>query len=518
MDGGTTGTSAAMASALQPPASVSNGSSLEARPEAAARPRSVAAKAGERSDQIATLATEIQALGVQIARAQAQLARKLTELNELGGCAGYRSTAHWASWNLGLTPAEGHRLARVASRVGDLPTLAERFDAGGITLSAMDAVGEIATVDNEAAIAEVCDAATGSQIVRVCREYRAAAADHADTPPEPFFSLRADRGGYRVSGWMDALDGAVFKAGLAAATDDLFATPRERDGEPTAADTPAPTNGHTDGGSGSTWAPTDPDLCAADTPTPTGPDDTSRGSGNTPTPTDDAHGTARNRHVSDPPVIAAIRALAERYLDTVEAGPERRDRYLTIVHVTLDGLVELDDGTELTRERFVELVGTSPVAFLVSLGGVPLWQTRTTRQPSRALRRALRARDRACRYPGCGTTGYLEAHHLVPYAERPETAVAGLVLLCSHHHRWAHRRGEQLVCGPDGAIIVQRSDGSTWNGHRAPVDPPPLPDPPEHASYPPSGPPDRLTNFGLDVYLHALLGARAAPDAENGRQ
>ena len=56
---------------------------------------------------------------------------------------------------------------------------------------------------------------------------------------------------------------------------------------------------------------------------------------------------------------------------------------------------------------------------------------------SPALRRALEARDRGCRFPGCGLR-FTDAHHVKHWADGGDTALKNLVLLCSHHHRLVH--------------------------------------------------------------------------------
>ncbi|MCY4121639.1 MAG: DUF222 domain-containing protein, partial [Acidobacteria bacterium] len=54
---------------------------------------------------------------------------------------------------------------------------------------------------------------------------------------------------------------------------------------------------------------------------------------------------------------------------------------------------------------------------------------RRTRTISPALRRALAARDGQCRFPGCEARR-CDAHHIPPWADGGETALANLVLLC----------------------------------------------------------------------------------------
>ena len=62
-------------------------------------------------------------------------------------------------------------------------------------------------------------------------------------------------------------------------------------------------------------------------------------------------------------------------------------------------------------------------------GGEVLDVGRRTRTISPALRRALAARDRQCRFPGCGNLR-CDAHHLEHWADGGRTALDNLVLLC----------------------------------------------------------------------------------------
>ena len=48
-----------------------------------------------------------------------------------------------------------------------------------------------------------------------------------------------------------------------------------------------------------------------------------------------------------------------------------------------------------------------------------------------ALRRALEARDRGCRFPGCSHERWLDAHHVVHWADGGETSLGNTLLLCN---------------------------------------------------------------------------------------
>jgi hypothetical protein len=61
-----------------------------------------------------------------------------------------------------------------------------------------------------------------------------------------------------------------------------------------------------------------------------------------------------------------------------------------------------------------------------------------------ALRRALRARDGGCRFPGCENRRFVDAHHVHHWAQGGETTLGNLVLLCRRHHRAVHEGGYRV--------------------------------------------------------------------------
>jgi hypothetical protein len=80
---------------------------------------------------------------------------------------------------------------------------------------------------------------------------------------------------------------------------------------------------------------------------------------------------------------------------------------------------------------------------------------RTHRLPSVATRRALRARDRGCVWPGCDReAAWTAAHHLVHWANGGATQLDNLVLLCHRHHRLVHENGWTLARGEGGAMVT----------------------------------------------------------------
>ena len=83
---------------------------------------------------------------------------------------------------------------------------------------------------------------------------------------------------------------------------------------------------------------------------------------------------------------------------------------------------------------------------------------RRTRTISPALRRALAARDRHCRFPGCAATR-CDGHHVEHWAQGGATALGNLVLLCRRHHRAVHEEGFRVALDAAGEARFLRPDG-----------------------------------------------------------
>jgi hypothetical protein len=72
---------------------------------------------------------------------------------------------------------------------------------------------------------------------------------------------------------------------------------------------------------------------------------------------------------------------------------------------------------------------------------------KATRVVSAPTRRALRVRDRGCRWPGCDRqVNWSTPHHIIAWStRRGPTNLPNLVLLCFYHHRLVHEGGWQVV-------------------------------------------------------------------------
>ena len=87
------------------------------------------------------------------------------------------------------------------------------------------------------------------------------------------------------------------------------------------------------------------------------------------------------------------------------------------------------------------------------------------------LRRAVRKRDRHCRFPGCDLPAAgCEVHHIQHRQHGGRHALTNLALLCRFHHLIAiHRWGWQFTLHPDGTTTATSPDGSkTLHSHPPP--------------------------------------------------
>jgi hypothetical protein len=153
----------------------------------------------------------------------------------------------------------------------------------------------------------------------------------------------------------------------------------------------------------------------------------------------------------------ALVAMADLALANADADRSGADRYQLVVHVdaqTLasdgDGRCDAADGVALAAETARRLACDASIVELLEREGEPLALGRKRRTVSPALLRALTARDRGCRFPGCESARFVEAHHIEHWAVGGATNLTNLILLCRRHHRLVHERGYTLGLGDEG--------------------------------------------------------------------
>jgi hypothetical protein len=160
--------------------------------------------------------------------------------------------------------------------------------------------------------------------------------------------------------------------------------------------------------------------------------------------------------------LVAERALAAGFNgEDVPVSGSRAERYQVMLHVEPESLsesaeprmCELDDGTRVPAETARRLsCDASVVEVTKDTEGNVLDVGRRRRTTPPALRRALEARDRGCRFPGCGRR-FTDGHHIVHWADGGATTLKNTLLLCRYHHRYVHEGGWTVCADAEGKVL-----------------------------------------------------------------
>jgi hypothetical protein len=141
--------------------------------------------------------------------------------------------------------------------------------------------------------------------------------------------------------------------------------------------------------------------------------------------------------------------LADALVDLATGEPEPAT---VVVHAGADvlageepgagpWLAETEGGQRLASESIRRLACDGRIEWVLESGGRPVGIGRRGRAVPGQLLRVLRHRDGRCRFPGCERKRWLNAHHLVHWADGGGTNLDNLVLLCHAHHRLLHEGG-----------------------------------------------------------------------------
>ena len=349
---------------------------------------------------------------------------RLAAYDRSGGWAwwGCRSAAHWLAWHCGVDLPTAREQVKVAHRLAELPLVAGALARGEVSWSQVRLMARVATPGRvEEGLLGCARQGTTAQLARIVGGLRrvldAQAAEAGSLHRRRSLRWWFDDDGFLVvTGRLAPDAGAVVAKALQALVDDLVAGKRQRVRETLAPVAPSPEEAP--GVADDAWGATRADalvrmarlaLAAADNP-------------------------IRDRARVVVHVDAAV--LAHR-------GPGAED------HAEPAGLCEVEDGPAISRQTVLRLACDAAVVALVEgPGGAPLDVGRATRSIPPAIRRALRARDGGCRFPGCGERRFVEAHHLRHWAHGGPTALSNLVALCPFHHRLHHEEGYHLEGTP----------------------------------------------------------------------
>ena len=419
----------------------------------------------------------------QIACLTAQFLDILGEFDHRGawGGDGILSCAHWLSLRTGMSIRTAHDHLRVARSLRTLPAIKEAFTAGRLSYSKVRAITRVATSAREHELLGIALSADAAQLERVVRSIRTidqrlagdtttSNADSDVQTPPPFESTASWTwnfdGTLSVTMHLNSLDGASFLAATVRAEYERTRTAADSDitlpdAEPPSAEPPS----------------------AASTYDPDRPTDNNRLWKHTPSniaPAVVAMAETVHHTIDVPAFTPGADVVIHTYRhtmaksesdDTVETpgGATTTDPHLD-AGPALSG-IDVDEASCCGSRRHVEhhdehrtrghRGSSRPAGRPAPVTG---WG-RKTRVPNARILATLLARDGGCRYPGCGRTRHLHAHHVAFWSRGGTTTTDNMILLCSAHHRALHRGEFSITAhdvehftfhrGSDGGLIAE---------------------------------------------------------------
>jgi hypothetical protein len=157
----------------------------------------------------------------------------------------------------------------------------------------------------------------------------------------------------------------------------------------------------------------------------------------------------------------ALLEVANAYLvPNTGSSAAASDQYLVTVHVDQSALTTGDGRSGLPVESVKRMCCDGNAVVLVEDDrGEPLGIGRKTRTVPTTIKRALRARDKQCAFPGCRHERFVDAHHVRHWSAGGETSLDNLILLCSRHHKLVHEGGFAIERDYQNRWFFKRPDG-----------------------------------------------------------
>jgi hypothetical protein len=319
----------------------------------------------------------------------------------------FNNCAEWLNFKCGIVPGTAREKLRVAHAMFWLPRLCQAFADGRLAYSKVRALTRIADEHNEAELVDYALGSTAKQVDDHCRRLRNARRDLSTPDAERLHRERALRCATHGDGSMTISVELPQETGVLVMALEMAAAALARDkhrNEP-----------------------------------------------------DDASLFAQQAD--------ALVEVARAYLGGLGGAHRGRagtaDNYQVIVQVDESALRDQGGESDLPVETVRRLTWDGCVTPVVVDGsGQPLDVGRKHRVVPPALKRALIARDRHCRYPGCTHERWLDAHHVMHWADGGETSLDNSMLLCSKHHRLLHEGGFTVRRSFDGQWCFRTAEGS----------------------------------------------------------
>ena len=383
-----------------------------------------------RQQHIQRLEEDLCELAAHIDAAMFRWLELLREFDECSGWAGegIKSCAHWLNWKCGLSLNAGRERLRVAKALPLLPQATAAFREGRLSYSKVRAISRVATAKNESVLLNIAFHGTTWHVEQAVSAWRRELRLEALKVDRLRHDLRElschydDDGFLILKGRFTPEQGAVIQQALNAALDELHEELKNVSAETSAFE--------------------QPDPCKP-----------------------------------QPQPIASRRAdaltrMAEAFLSGQSASSSA-ERYTVNIHTDMETLKadgagaesQLENGPNVSAETSRRLCCDAGVVHWLDKkdgknGDIePLSVGRKTRTIPPAIRRALQRRDLGCRFPGCSCSRFVDAHHIVHWADGGETSMDNLVLLCRHHHRLVHEGGFGLRRQSGSGFLFTNPDG-----------------------------------------------------------
>ena len=336
----------------------------------------------------------------------------------------FNNCAEWLNMKCGISPGTAREKVRVALALLDLPQCSEGFAKGELSYSKVRAMTRAANVFNEATLVDYALKATAHQVEEHCRRLRNADRRQSTPDARRAWQARSLKRTCHPDGMMSIYvelpreqGELVMKALEMAMAADAGDT----------ADEAATITGEKDGVSQAAG------KAAANTKDNAGKRETA-----TQAQAENQQSNAFFARQAD-----ALVAVARGYLSGT--GGEKRtksDNYQVVVHVDAAALQDKGGKSDLPVESVRRIACDADlVAVTRDAKGNLLNLGRKHRVVSPQLKRALLARDKCCTYPSCSHEQFLEAHHVMHWADGGETSLANTMLICGRHHRLLHEGG-----------------------------------------------------------------------------
>ena len=434
------------------------------------------------------LEEELCSQAAHLAAAECHLVLLIAEFDRREAWAGpgLRSCAHWLNWRCGVALGAAREQVRVGRALRDLPIVREAFSSGQLSYSKVRAITRVATPEIEEGLVEIARSASASQMEILVREYRRADPDEGRTALARhalrFVRSHTDADGMVViHARLSPEDGACVLAAIETARKAVRADRLDGVGGP---------GGPAAGGNDDPPVPRGVSAETGGEPSP--------GSGPCEGPGDEAESDRAD----------ALVAVCESVLDGNFRDSRDGPGTLVLVHVDetvlgnpdLPGCCAVDRAGAFAAHSARRLACDAAISRLVYRGDGEVVPEGRTRSIPLRMRRAVLARDRGCRFPGCTQRAFVDLHHVVYWSDGGRTTPGNLVCLCRRHHRLVHEGGYRVEVDAEGP---GRLRAWTPEGNEIPATPPRL-----IASGPGVVARHRESGLGIDATTLSYCGER----------